>query len=109
PEAREAALDTTHFKRNQWLGIFLGVPVVMLVIALVYFVIFRFFYGGEIGFVGSLAIVSWTSVAVALVKWPLQLITLYLKGDWNIHPEYILQASPAALIERGTVARPLYA
>jgi hypothetical protein len=80
----------------------------MSVIALVYFVIFRFFYGSQITFAASLGVISWTSLAVGLVKWPLELLTLYLKGDWNIHPEYALQASPAALFERGSIPAALY-
>ena len=92
-----------------WLGPVLFVPAGMLVIAALYLFVFRFFYSSETTFAQSLAVVAWTFLAVGLVTTPLTLLVMSLKGEWSIDPRTVLQANPAALVDRAAVPKPVYA
>ena len=62
----------------------------------------------DVTFRQAFTVVCWAMLAWGLVHGVLTMIILFLKGDWSINPETALQASPAALVERATVARPVY-
>ncbi len=82
----------------------------MLVLAAAFFFfVYRFFYGGELRFVQSLAVSSWAFFAVGLVTTPLLLTVFGLKGDWNLNPQDVLQANLTLLLDRSTAAKPLWA
>jgi hypothetical protein len=83
--------------------------IFLLVIAGALTFVFRFFYAGEVAFRQGFAVTSWTSAAVGLVSLPLTLLILFLKDDWTLNPQEVLQANPSLLVERGDVAGPLFA
>ncbi len=84
-------------------------PIGFVVLSAIFLFVFRFFFGAEITFRHSLAVVCWSLFAVALVTTPLTLLILFLKGDWNVNPGEVVQANGAALLDRATAAKPLYA
>jgi hypothetical protein len=91
-----------------WVGSIVGTVVTLAVIAALFLFIFRFFYGGELKFVQSLAVSSWVFFAVGLVTTPLMLAVFGLKGDWNLNPQEVLQANLTLLLDRSTAAKPLW-
>jgi hypothetical protein len=111
PERRAAVLESAggRFAPQAWMGAVLGPCVILLLTAVVLLFVFRFFYGGEVGFRQAMAVVSYTFAAVSLVTTPLTLLVLFLKGDWNLNPQDVLQANPTLLLEKESVARPLWA
>jgi hypothetical protein len=92
-----------------WLGAIVGTVVSLVVIAGFFLFVYRFFYGGELTFVHSLAVSSWVFFAVGLVTTPLLLAVFGLKGDWNLNPQDVLQANLTLLLDRSTAAKPLWA
>ncbi len=86
-----------------------GPLVGILVIALVYWGIFRFFYASDLTYSSALTVVSSTMLALAVIIIPLSLLVFSLKGDWNLNPGEILLASPAAFVEKTSVSKPLWA
>jgi hypothetical protein len=111
PDARGQQLERGAgiFKVMGWVGAVLGAPIVVFVLSGIFFFVFRFFYGAELGFKHAAAVVAHTFLAVALVTTPLTLLILFLKGDWTLNPQSALQANLSMAVERGAVARPLYA
>ena len=51
---------------------------------------------------------SWVFVATGLVTLPLTYLTLYLKDDWTLNAQEVLQANPSLFFERGQVAAPIF-
>jgi len=91
-----------------WLGPLLFSPLSVLLVALLYLSVFRFFYGAEVTLKQSLSVAAWTFLAVALLALPLTLLVLYLKQDWNVDPRTSLQANPTILLDQASVPRALY-
>ncbi len=108
-QADMLATQAKFFPIMGWVGGLVGPPVVYLAVAALFLFVFRFLFGGEVTLPQSLAITHWTFLTVALVSLPLLVLVLGLKGDWNVDPGSALQASPAALVERSEMAKPLYA
>jgi hypothetical protein len=100
-EAKEQGIEAQvrFMPVTRWVRVALGTPIVLLGVAAVLLFVFRFFYGAEVSFVQSLAITSWSVLAIDLLTSPLRLLVMWLKGDWNIEPQFALQASPAALLD----------
>jgi hypothetical protein len=92
-----------------WVGAAVGTLVFVAIVAGVLLFIFRFFYAGEVGFKQAMAITSWSMFAVSLVTTPLTLVVLWLKGDWNLNPQEVLQANLGLLLDKAETARPLWA
>jgi Yip1 domain len=92
-----------------WLGPLVFAPIGILAMAGLFLFIYRFFYASETTFTQSLAVVGWTLFAVGLVTTPLTLLVLALKGEWSVDPRTVIQASPAALFEKGAVPKPVHA
>lgn len=111
PEQQARILDAQvrMFPILGWLGALLGGPLVVLVTAAVYSLVFRFFLGSEIPFRQTLTIVAWSVLALALVSQPLILTVMALKGEWSINPGRALQANLAIALDRETAPRALYA
>jgi hypothetical protein len=110
PEARAHIADSTGVVRvMSWVGAGVGAPLALLVTAGVLLFVFRFFYGGDLGFRQALSVVSWTFFAVGLVMTPMSVAIFFLKGDFAINPGEILQANPTLLLDRAEVAKPLWA
>lgn len=110
-DQREQILETSagRMKTFGMIGPALAPPVMLLITAGVLLGIYRFFYASEVTFKQALAICAWTSFAVALLTTPLLLLVMNLKGDWNLNPQNVIQASPAAFVDKEAVAKPLYA
>jgi len=110
PEQRAEGIERqAHiFPLVAWLGPLVLSPLSLVVVALVYLFVFRFFYAAEATFRQSLAVVSWTSLAVALVTLPLTLLVLGLKQDWNVDPRTALQANLSVLLDKGSAPRAVY-
>jgi Yip1 domain len=110
PGQMETVLDQQagFFKPISWISVFVGPPILALVVAGVLLFVFRFFYAGDVTYGQSLAIVAWSYFVLALVTTPLVLAVMGLKADWNINPQEALIASPAMFLDRTTTAKPLY-
>lgn len=92
-----------------WLGPIVFAPIVFALLAVVFMFVFRFFYAAETTLTQSLAVVSWSLFAVALVSTPLTLLILGLRGEWSVDPRTVLEANPAALFDKGAVSKPVHA
>jgi hypothetical protein len=92
-----------------WLGPLVFAPIGFVAMAGLFLFIYRFFYASETTFAQSLAVVCWSLLAVGLVTTPLTLLVLALKGEWSVDPRTVIQASPAALFEKGAVPKPVHA
>jgi len=90
-----------------WLGPFVILPVILVGLSAVFLFTFRFFYSAETTFRQSLAVMSWSSLASYLLATTLTVIVLLLRDDWSVDPRTVVQANPAMLLERGSVAKPL--
>lgn len=75
-------------------------PVVIdLIVAGLLFFMFRFFFAVDVSFLQSLTSVAWTFAAVGLIQTPIMLAVFFLKGDWNLDPNQVLQANPSLLFD----------
>jgi hypothetical protein len=82
------------------------VPVVIdLVLASIFMFVFRFFLAADVSFLQSFATVAWSLAALALIQTPVMLLIFWLKGEWNIDPNQIIQANPTILFEPGSIPR----
>jgi hypothetical protein len=101
-EAQAQALSgaASSLERQRWAGPLTVAAFTGLVFPAFFWVAYRFFYGGEIRFVQSVAIVSWSSLAVTLVTMPLNLIIMASRGDWYMNPAEALQANPTLFLDR---------
>jgi hypothetical protein len=106
--AQGIAHQARIFPRVAWLGPLVFAPLGVVLVAAVFLFVFRFLYGGEMAFKQSLAVVSWTFLAVAVVALPLTLLVLYLREDWNVDPRTALQSNLSLLLDKGTVPRAFY-
>jgi hypothetical protein len=106
PPMPEAALGLA--KIMMWISAFVAVPVVMIVIAAVYLLVFRAFMGTTVTFKQTLTVVGWSMLCVSLVSLPLTFGTMALKGDWNQSPQLAFQASAALLLDPTAVPKWLY-
>jgi len=85
------------------------IAILLLVVSGGLMFVFRFFYGGDVGFKQALAIVTWTFLAVSIISVPVTLSVLALKGDWNLDPNQAVQANLGLLLDKSTAAKPLWA
>jgi hypothetical protein len=110
PEDRAAGIEqqTRVFPFTAWLGPLVFSPLAVVLVALVYLFVFRFFYGGEVTFKQSMAIVAWTFLAGVVLTTPLVLLVLHLKEDWNVDPHTALQANLTLLLDKASVPRAVY-
>jgi Yip1 domain len=90
-----------------WLGPLFVVLVAVIIAGTLVFV-FRFFYASEVTFRQGLALTTWASAATSIVAVPLLLLTLYLKDDWTLNPQDVLQANPSLFVERGSISTFLF-
>jgi hypothetical protein len=110
-EQRQAVIET-QAKMMPIFGWVLGpvfIAILVLCVSGGLLFVFRFFYGGDVGFRQALAIVIWTFLAVSIVSVPVTLSVLALKGDWNLDPNQAVQANLGLLLDKSTAAKPLWA
>jgi hypothetical protein len=91
-----------------WLRPLLASPIIVMAMAGLFWMIFRFFYGADVRFKQAAAITVWSFLAYSLITSPLTLSVLALKDDWNINPETALQANPTLLLEQEETAPALW-
>jgi hypothetical protein len=109
-QQREGALQfgPKFFKIQAWVM----PPVVTLlwyVISTAYFLVAcRFFYGASTKFKTLFSINVWAGLAISALATPLMLVTLFLKGDWNINPQEAFQANLAMFLDKSETARWLW-
>jgi len=110
PDRMEAVVDQQAklVKIISPLSAVLAPPLVILIFGALFLFVFRFFYGGEVTFKQSLAVVAWSSLAVALVSIPIMLAVYAGKGDWNLNPQSVVQANLSLLLDRETTSRALW-
>ncbi|MBK5257341.1 MAG: YIP1 family protein [Vicinamibacteria bacterium] len=87
---------------------FIAPAVLDLVVAGILMFIFRFFLAAEVSFLQSLAAVVWTFAAVGLVQTPIMLSVFWLKEDWNIDPNSVIQANPTIFFQQSDLPRWLW-
>lgn len=111
PEKRADVIQTQarFFHVFAWVGPLFFAPLAYVALATLFLFVYRFFYGAEVTYAQSLAVVAWCFAAFGLVLNPLILLVMALKNEWNVDPHSVIQASAAALLDRATTARPLYA
>ena len=97
------------FQAFAWVVPLFFAPLMYAALAGLLLFAYRFFYGAEAGFAQSLAVVAWCFAAFGLVMKPLILLVMALKNEWSVDPDSVVQASGAALLDKATTARPLYA
>ena len=82
------------------------VPVIIdLILAGIFMFIFRFFMAADVSFMQSFATVAWTFAALGPIQTPIMLLVFWLKGDWNVDPNQIIQANPTIFFEAGSIPR----
>jgi hypothetical protein len=110
PEQKAQVIETQarFFKPIALASSLLFTPLIVVAIAGLYLLVFRFFMGDDIVFRQSLAVVAWTFFPVSVVTTSLTLLTLALKGDWSIDPRHALQANLALALDRESTPRALY-
>ena len=92
-----------------WAGPLVFVPIAFFLMALGLWVIYRFFYGSDVTYKISMTICAWTSLITSIVTMPLILLTMVLKGDWQVDPRTALAANLGALLDKATTAKWLFA
>jgi hypothetical protein len=112
PEQRAGAQSMqtrTVFAVFSGVGILVGTPIFLLVVAGTLLFVFRFFYAGEVTFKQSLGIVSHSFAALSLVTTPLLFLVFFLKGDWNLNPQSALQANLTLFFDHDAASKALWA
>jgi hypothetical protein len=109
-EKRAEVLSTQArvFKAMAWIGPLVFAPLMYAALAGLFYVVFRFFYGADVSFRQSIAVVGWTFAAFSLLTTPLVLLVMSLKGEWNIDPQSAIQASVAGLLDKAMTPKPVY-
>ena len=64
---------------------------------------------GQVTFKQSATLVAYVSLAYGVLTIPLMLLILFLKGDWNLNPQEIIQANPTLFLDRESVSKALWA
>jgi Yip1-like protein len=91
-----------------WMSAVVFTPLMILIVAGVYLFVFRFFLASEVNFKQAMTVVAYSFLAVALVHTPLILLTMHLKGDWNLDPRTVVAANATLLLDKTTTPKPLY-
>ena len=78
---------------------FIAPVVVDLALASILMFIFRFFLAADVSFSQSFTTVVWTFASIGLIQTPVMLSVLWLKQDWNIDPNSVIQANPTIFFE----------
>jgi hypothetical protein len=80
-------------------GPFVAPILVDIVVAGIFMFVFRFFLAADVSFNKSLATAAWSFAAMALIQTPIMLAVFWLKGDWNVTPDQIIQANPTIFFQ----------
>ncbi len=86
------------------------VPVLGVVtLAGLLLLVYNFVLGSSGTYRQYLSVLTWSLVASSLVTTPLVLLTMALKGDWNVAPDTVLATNLGAFLDPGQVPRWLLA
>jgi hypothetical protein len=91
-----------------WVASFVIPPIALFVMAGVFLFIYRFFYASQVTFKQSATLVAYLFLAVSIVTTPLRLLILFLKGDWNLDPQEVIQANPSLFLDHENVSKALW-
>lgn len=91
-----------------WLGPTVFLPIMLLALAGLFLFVYRFFYESETTFRQSLAVMAWAHLTFYLLATLLLVLVLTLKGEWSVDPRFVIQASPAAIVEKSAVPKPVH-
>ena len=91
-----------------WLGPLVFLPLVLVALAALFLFTYRFFYEADTTFAQSLAVLAWSFLAFYLLATAMLTLVLVLKGDWSVDPRTVIQANPAAFVDRTAVPKPVY-
>jgi len=110
-ESRDAVIDqqVKIIPIMGWVGAVVGPLIFYSLVAAVLLFVYKFFYAGELGFKQSLSITAWSMFPVGLVTTPLMVLVMWLKEDWNLNPQNVLQANLSLLLDKAETAKPLWA
>ena len=97
------------FQSLFWVPPVFFVPLGYAALAGLLLLVSRFFYAAEASYAQALAVVMWCFAAFGLVMKPLVLLVMALKNEWSVDPDSVVQASLAALLDKATTSKPLYA
>ena len=91
-----------------WLGPTVFLPIMVVALAGLFLFVYRFFYAAETTFTQSMAVMCWAYLAFYLLATLLVVLVLTLKNEWSVDPRNVIQASPAALVEKSAVPKALH-
>jgi hypothetical protein len=91
-----------------WLGPTVFLPIMLVALAGLFLFVYRFFYASETTFRQSLAVMAWAQLTFYLLATLLVVLVLSLKNEWSVDPRNVIQASPAALVEKSAVPKPVH-
>lgn len=109
-EQVERIIDAQAGYMRTWgrVGPVIGPVIIDLIIAGLLLFMFRFFLAADVSFLQSLTTVAWTFAALGLVQTPVMLAVFFLKGEWNVDPNQVVQANPTLFFEPGDLPRWLF-
>jgi len=84
-------------------------PILLAAAAGVLLFLFKVLRGAELNYGQSLGVVAWASLAVSSLTTPLMALVMALKGDWNLNPQQVLQASVGAFFDPQALSKPWHA
>ena len=91
-----------------WLGPTVFLPITLVALSGLFLFVYRFFYASETTFRQSLAVMAWAQLTFYLLATLLVVLVLSLKNEWSVDPRNVIQASPAALVEKSAVPKPVH-
>jgi len=91
-----------------WLGPTVFLPIMLAALAGLFLFVYRFFYESETTYLQSLAVMAWAHLTFYLLATLLLVLVLTLKGEWSVDPRFVIQASPAAIVEKSAVPKPVH-
>jgi hypothetical protein len=91
-----------------WLGPTVFLPIMLVALAGLFLLVYRFFYAADTTFRQSMSVMCWAYFAFYLLATLLVVLVLSLKNEWSVDPRNVIQASPAALVEKSAVPKPVH-
>jgi hypothetical protein len=91
-----------------WLGPTVFLPIMIVALAGLFLFVYRFFYAAETTFRQSLAVMTWALFTFYLLATLLLVLILTLKNEWSVDPRTVIEASPAAFVEKSAVPKTVH-
>jgi hypothetical protein len=92
-----------------WLNPTIVLPIMIVIMALIFLFIYRFFYASETTFTQSLAVMTWALLTYYLLVTLLVALVMILKDEWSVDPHTVIQANLGALVDKTAVPKPVHA